>query len=78
MSYEDLFSQLNQLRSLYATNREIQEDKHIQKLYEPVTVTYEIYRLAILATDTWEKNYKRNKRKRPKWCSRICVQYENA
>ena len=55
MSYEDLFSQLNQLRSLYATNRKIQEDKHIQKLYEPVTVTYEIYHLAILATDTWEK-----------------------
>lgn len=55
MSYEDLFSQLNQLRNLYATNRKIQEDNTFKKLYGPVTVTYEIYHLAILATDAWVK-----------------------
>lgn len=50
---KELLRQLDELRDLYAKNKSIQEDDTFKQLYKPVTVTYEIYRLAVQATDLW-------------------------
>ncbi len=54
-SNEELLRQLDELRNLYAKNKKIQNDDTFKQLYKPVTVTWEIYRLAVMAADLWDE-----------------------
>lgn len=52
---EELLRQLDELRTMFAENKAAQNDDTFKQLYKPVTVTWEIYRLAVRAADLWDE-----------------------
>ena len=52
---EELLRQLDELRAMFAQNKAIQNEDTFKQLYKPVTVTWEIYHLAVRVADSWDE-----------------------
>ena len=52
---KELLRELDELRAMFAENKVAQNDDTFKQLYKPVTVTWEIYRLAVRAADLWDE-----------------------